>query len=186
MKTRKFLKLSAAIVATTGLGAAWLTRAENNSSGQTGTGTARKITMSELENLESNPQTIEPISLSKEEWQTHLSKSEYYVLRRAGTERPGTSYLNQEKRNGEYACAGCGLSLFSSNTKFESGTGWPSFYEPIAGRLGESTDFKIGYPRTEYHCIRCNGHQGHVFKDGPRPTGLRYCNNGVALKFVPA
>lgn len=185
MKTRKFLKLTTAIVAVTGLGVAWLSRA--------GTGNktnddpeAKEITFSEFKQLEANPAVIEPIKLSNEDWQKHLSRSQYHVLRRAGTERPGSSHLNQEKRDGEYACAGCGLSLFKSDTKFESGTGWPSFFQPIEGRMGESTDFKIGYPRTEYHCIRCKGHQGHVFKDGPRPTGLRYCNNGVALNFVPA
>ena len=184
MKTRKFLKLSTAIVAATGLGAAWLSRAGNKT--RDNAVNTKEITMSELLDLQSNPTTIEPVKLSKEDWQRHLNNAEYHVLRRAGTERPWTSHLNQEKRDGEYVCAGCNLSLFVSNTKFESGTGWPSFYEPIAGRLGESTDFKIGYPRTEYHCIRCKGHQGHVFKDGPKPTGLRYCNNGIALKFIPA
>jgi len=187
MHTRKFLKLSAAVIATTGLGAAWLSRAGTKSNDDSHNNSqARTITMSELKNLKSNPETIEPIKMSKEDWQQHLNDAQYHVLRKAGTERAGTSHLNQEKRDGEYACAGCGLSLFTSNTKFESGTGWPSFFQPIEGRLGTSTDFKIGYPRTEYHCARCNGHQGHVFKDGPKPTGLRYCNNGVALKFIPA
>lgn len=184
MQTRTFLKLSAAFFATTGLiGAAWLSRAGSKPSERP---LGKKITMSELDNLKSNPDVIEPIKLSKEDWQARLSPAEYHVLRKAGTERPSSSHLNQEKREGEYACAGCGLSLFTSATKYESGTGWPSFYQPIANRLGESIDFKIGLPRTEYHCIRCKGHQGHVFKDGPKPTGLRYCNNGVALKFIPA
>jgi peptide-methionine (R)-S-oxide reductase len=106
------------------------------------------------------------------------------VLREEATERAGTSPLNSEKRNGHFACAGCDLPLFLSSAKYESGTGWPSFYAAIAGRVETRTDLKLILPRTEYHCARCGGHQGHVFDDGPKPTGLRYCNNGVALKFV--
>lgn len=124
--------------------------------------------------------------LSKAEWRKRLPGIAYDVLREEGTERAGTSALNSEKRRGTYVCAGCALPLFKSDWKYESGTGWPSFYTAIKGALGEKTDFKIGVPRKEYHCARCLGHQGHVFPDGPRPTGLRYCNNGVALKFVPA
>ncbi len=124
--------------------------------------------------------------LSKAEWRKRLPGIAYDVLREEGTERAGTSALNGEKRRGTYVCAGCALPLFKSDWKYESGTGWPSFYTAIKGALGEKTDFKIGVPRKEYHCARCLGHQGHVFPDGPRPTGLRYCNNGVALKFVPA
>lgn len=123
--------------------------------------------------------------LSDEEWQSRLSPAAYYVLRQAGTERPWTSPLNDEKRPGTYHCAGCDLELFRSETKYDSRTGWPSFYDVIEENIGTSTDYKIGYPRTEYHCARCLGHQGHVFPDGPRPTGLRYCNNGVALTFKP-
>ncbi|MBC7165813.1 peptide-methionine (R)-S-oxide reductase MsrB [Phenylobacterium sp.] len=124
--------------------------------------------------------------LSDAEWKQRLSPAAFQVLRHEATERAGTSPLNREKRNGTYVCAGCELPLFKSEWKYDSGTGWPSFYTAIKGALGTKTDYKIGVPRTEYHCARCLGHQGHVFRDGPRPTGLRYCNNGVALKFVPA
>jgi peptide-methionine (R)-S-oxide reductase len=118
------------------------------------------------------------------EWRKMLSPAAYRVLRKADTERPYSSKLNDEKRKGIFACAGCNQRLFASGTKFESGTGWPSFYAPIAGGVGTTTDYKIGFPRTEVHCARCGGHLGHVFKDGPKPTGKRYCMNGVAMKFV--
>lgn len=124
-------------------------------------------------------------NLSASEWQDRLTAMEFNVLREEGTERAGTSPLNDEKRAGTFVCAGCALPLFKSETKYESGTGWPSFYDYIPGSLGMKEDRKFFMKRTEYHCIRCGGHQGHVFKDGPRPTGLRYCNNGVALDFVP-
>ncbi len=123
--------------------------------------------------------------LSEDEWKERLSKEAYYVLRREGTERAWTSELNEEKRPGIYACAGCGYDLFSSETKFDSGTGWPSFFDVLPNAIGTKRDIKLLVPRTEYHCARCGGHQGHVFKDGPAPTGLRYCNNGVALVFKP-
>lgn len=124
-------------------------------------------------------------NLSETDWQQRLTAQEFHVLRKEGTERAGTSPLNNEKRAGTYVCAGCALPLFKSDTKYESGTGWPSFFNYIEGSLGMKEDRKLFMKRTEYHCIRCGGHQGHVFKDGPRPTGLRYCNNGVALDFVP-
>ena len=137
-------------------------------------------------NLPKNPDTVEPLTLDKSEWQARLDADAFYVLREEGTERPFTSHLNDEKRSGEFACAGCNLVLFTHDQKFDSGTGWPSFFDAVEGRVETSTDYKLLLPRTEYHCARCGGHQGHVFKDGPNPTGLRYCNNGVALSFIPA
>lgn len=129
--------------------------------------------------------TIERITMTKAEWKEKLTPQQYDVLREEGTERPFSSPLNDEKREGTFVCAGCGLELFTSDTKYNSGTGWPSFYKAIEGHVETKVDHKIIVPRTEYHCARCGGHQGHVFDDGPQPTGLRYCNNGVALKFVP-
>jgi peptide-methionine (R)-S-oxide reductase len=121
------------------------------------------------------------------EWRVRLLPAAYDVLRHEGTEPPGSDrVMLNEHRKGTFACIGCGLPLFKSEWKFESGTGWPSFYTAIPGAFIKKTDLAIGVPRTEYHCAQCLGHHGHVFPDGPKPTGLRYCNNGVALKFIPA
>ena len=119
------------------------------------------------------------------QWRERLPRLSYEVLRREGTERAFTSPLNDEHRAGTFDCLGCGLPLFLSAWKFDSGTGWPSFWQVNRAHIGTKRDFAIGIPRTEYHCARCLGHQGHVFEDGPRPTGLRYCNNGAALRFRP-
>ncbi|MFK7962838.1 MAG: peptide-methionine (R)-S-oxide reductase MsrB [Burkholderiaceae bacterium] len=132
-----------------------------------------------------SPAAADKLEHTKDEWKQRLTPAAFDVLRKEGTERAGTSELNNEKRPGVFACAGCDLPLFTTEMKFESGTGWPSFFTAIEGTLETSTDYKLILPRTEYHCSRCGGHHGHVFNDGPQPTGLRYCNNGVALKFIP-
>jgi peptide-methionine (R)-S-oxide reductase len=126
------------------------------------------------------------VTKTAEQWKRQLTPSQYNVLRNHGTERPGTSPLNQEKRKGVFACAGCDLPLFSSDTKYESGTGWPSFWQPLPDAVGTKSDRSTLMNRTEVHCHRCGGHLGHVFEDGPKPTGLRYCMNGVAMTFKPA
>ncbi len=129
---------------------------------------------------------MKKIYKSDAEWQAQLNVAEYQVLRNEATERPYSSPLNQEKRKGVYQCRGCGLTLFKSESKFDSGTGWPSFHTAEQDCLETRRDFKLILPRTEYHCARCGGHHGHVFSDGPKPTGKRYCSNGIALQFVPS
>jgi peptide-methionine (R)-S-oxide reductase len=129
--------------------------------------------------------SAEPLTLPNAEWKKRLSAAAYDVLREEGTEPPGSSPLNREKRPGVFVCAGCSLPLFTSAMKYESGTGWPSFFTMIPGALATKTDFKLILPRTEYHCVRCGGHHGHLFDDGPAPTRQRYCNNGVVLRFIP-
>jgi peptide-methionine (R)-S-oxide reductase len=131
-------------------------------------------------------QKIEKLILSDAEWKKRLTPEQYNILRKEGTERSGTSPLNDEKRKGVFHCAGCDLAVYTSDMKYESGTGWPSFFTTLPGVFETKTDFKILYPRTEYHCARCGGHHGHVFNDGPKPTGQRWCNNGLALTFKPA
>ena len=122
---------------------------------------------------------------TEEQWRAALTPEQFEVLRKHGTERAGTSPLNKEHRSGVFRCAGCGMDLFSSDAKFDSGTGWPSFFVPLPNAIETSTDRKLGMTRIEVHCARCKGHLGHVFEDGPRPTGLRYCMNGLALAFEP-
>lgn len=140
--------------------------------------------------LEVNARAKKPrrfeVTRTDEEWRQSLTPEQYAVLRKEGTERPGSSPLNREKRQGVFHCAGCDLPLFSSETKYESGTGWPSFWKPLDNAIGTSEDRSFFMTRTEVHCRRCGGHLGHVFNDGPRPTGLRYCMNGVAMTFMPA
>ena len=127
-----------------------------------------------------------PKGLTDAQWKAKLSKNQYWILREAGTERPGTSPLNKEHRKGTFLCAGCNNELFSSATKFESGTGWPSFWQPLPHAVGTTVDRTLGMERTEVHCADCGGHLGHVFHDGPKPTGLRYCMDGDGMKFRPA
>jgi peptide-methionine (R)-S-oxide reductase len=149
-----------------------------SSTGETGpTGEAGKMT--------TTTQDVDFRKITDAEWRKRLNPQQYDVLRKHGTERAGTSPLNHEKRKGTFACAACDLPLFSSDTKFESGTGWPSFYQPLANAVETKSDRSFFMTRTEVHCARCLGHLGHVFDDGPPPTGLRYCMNGVAMKFVP-
>ena len=157
---------------------------------------AQAMTMKDIEGMQKNwrallaanfkaPAPTEPLKLPNDQWRKRLDAVQYKILREEGTERAGTSPLNAEKRPGIYACAGCDLPLFTSEMKYESGTGWPSFFTTIPGVFGTKKDYLLFAPRIEYHCIRCGGHHGHVFEDGPLPTRQRWCNNGVALKFIP-
>lgn len=138
-----------------------------------------------IQQAQANIDIIKKVVKGDDQWQADLTPAQYDVLRHEGTEAPYSSSLNDEHRVGTFVCAGCELPLFSSECKFDSGTGWPSFYDHIADHIETKRDYKMILPRTEYHCARCGGHQGHIFDDGPQPTGLRHCNNGVALKFKP-
>ena len=129
--------------------------------------------------------TVEKIRKTDAEWKAMLTADQYFVLRRGGTEPPFSNNLNHESRKGVYVCAGCELPLFKSEMKYDSGSGWPSFFSAIENHVETKRDFALIYPRTEYHCARCGGHQGHVFNDGPKPTSQRWCNNGLALLFIP-
>lgn len=135
--------------------------------------------------IKTDPITVTPLEKPHEEWRSFLSPEAYRVLFEEDTEPSGSSPLNKEYRDGTYLCAACHLPLFESKHKYESGTGWPSFTQPISGHIGTKRDFTLIWPRTEYHCARCGGHQGHVFNDGPPPRGERWCNNGLALRFIP-
>ena len=128
----------------------------------------------------------ETLTLTDDQWKQRLTPVQYDILRQEGTEAPFTSPLNSEHRAGIFACAGCGQDLFDSKTKFDSGTGWPSFYQALPGAIAKKTDTKLFMERTEYHCTRCGGHHGHIFDDGPAPTGLRHCSNGAVLTFKPS
>jgi len=150
-----------------------------------GAGMATAVTAIIAGRAFSAPKEQFEISLSDAEWRKRLGPAAFFVLRGKGTERAFTSPLDKERRAGTYLCAGCDLPLFASTAKYDSGTGWPSFSRPLPRAVATSTDYAIGYPRTEVHCRRCGGHLGHVFDDGPPPTGKRYCMNGVAMKFVP-
>ena len=130
-------------------------------------------------------ETVEKLVLANDAWKKRLTSQQYDILREEGTERPFTSALLKEHREGIFACVACDLPLFASKAKYDSGTGWPSFFEALPDHLEAKTDYKLIIARTEYHCARCGGHHGHLFKDGPAPTGLRYCSNGVVLKFIP-
>ena len=125
------------------------------------------------------------LKMKSKDWDSNLTPEQNYILKQEGTEPPGSSPLNNEKREGTYHCAGCGIKLFDSSMKFDSGTGWPSFFKSLPNVFETKTDNLIGYPRTEYHCKNCKGHHGHLFDDGPKPTGKRYCNNGTCLVFKP-
>lgn len=146
-------------------------------------GTAIAVSLSGCGNASARKSGYE-FTLTDAQWRQRLSPAAYQTLRHEATERPFTSALNKEKRKGVFACAGCALPLFASATKYDSGTGWPSFWKPLANAVGEKTDTLLGFPRTEVHCRRCGGHLGHVFDDGPAPTGKRYCMNGVAMRFT--
>jgi peptide-methionine (R)-S-oxide reductase len=185
MKRRQFVKTLAASAAATAGGFTVFNVFGQRDSREPAAPSAEQIKLA-LQQANGPKPVIEKLTLKNEEWKKRLSADQYRVLRDEGTERAGTSPLNNEKRKGVFHCAGCDLPVFTSEMKYESGTGWPSFFTTLPGAFATSTDYKLIYPRTEYHCARCGGHHGHVFKDGPQPTRERWCNNGVALVFKPA
>jgi peptide-methionine (R)-S-oxide reductase len=183
MKRRDLLRIAAAapillVVARTG-------RAARPAHDETSIEALRRRWRDSLPPGYAPPDVGDRVERSRSDWQRRLEPLQFDVLREQGTERAFTSPLNDEKRTGIFACAGCDLPLFTSAMKYDSGTGWPSFFTTIPGVFGTQTDWKLLAPRTEYHCLRCGGHHGHVFDDGPPPTGERWCNNGVALRFLP-
>jgi peptide-methionine (R)-S-oxide reductase len=183
MDRRSWLRLLA-LTPLAGLGGSWLARSAF-AKGEKAVEQLQKNWKSLLAAGADVASGIEPLTLSDAEWKKRLAPAAYDVLRREGTERAGSSPLDREKRPGVFVCAGCRLPLYTSVMKFDSGTGWPSFFTTIPSAFSTRRDFKLIYPRTEYHCARCGGHHGHLFDDGPEPTGLRYCNNGAALAFIP-
>jgi peptide-methionine (R)-S-oxide reductase len=185
MDRRKFITSTFAVTASLGLGSVIFSAFSEPAFKKSKTALAVEQEWREfLPKSYNDSLVLTPLELSEQEWQQRLSSAAFRVLREEKTERPGSSALNEQHSKGVYACEGCNLPLFTSAMKFESGTGWPSFTTHIPGHLGTKKDYKMIWPRTEYHCIRCRGHQGHVFDDGPKPTGQRWCNNGIALKFI--
>ncbi len=177
---------SALFMTCVGLAAlATLAACNGGDSATAGATLAARDVVTETADSAAEPPGFPAIEKSAEQWREALPADRYRVLFEEDTERPFSSPLNDEKRKGTFVCAACNLALFESGAKFNSGTGWPSFYQPITGRTASKKDYRLLYPRTEYHCARCGGHQGHVFNDGPPPTGQRWCNNGLALRFVP-
>jgi peptide-methionine (R)-S-oxide reductase len=185
MKRREFLSFIAALPLAIGMGGCARSEEPADAGGGASLEEIRRNWESLLARGADVTLSTEPIERSAEEWKRILTDAQFRVLRQEGTERPFSSPLDDEKRPGVYVCAGCALPLFSSRMKFDSGTGWPSFFTHIPGHVGTKRDFSLFLLRTEYHCIRCGGHQGHVFNDGPPPTRERWCNNGVALRFIP-
>jgi peptide-methionine (R)-S-oxide reductase len=184
MKRRNFLfglaTVGAGLATTVGVGKSVLAQKSSGDAPD-----AEKVKMA-LQQAGGPEPKIEKLTLSEAEWKKRLTSPQFAVLRDEGTERSGTSPFNDEKRKGVFHCAGCDHPVFTSEMKYESGTGWPSFFTTLPGAFEKKTDFKLIYPRTEYHCAKCGGHHGHIFKDGPAPTGQRWCNNGVSLVFKPA
>jgi peptide-methionine (R)-S-oxide reductase len=189
MKRRSFLTNTITLISTTAVAAGGFSVLKNlfaqRSSGGPVDPAPAQVKIA-LEQAKGAAPKIEKLELPDAEWKKRLTPQQFAVLRDESTERPNSSPFNSEKRKGVFHCAGCDHPVFTSEMKFESGTGWPSFFTTLPGAFNKKTDFKLIYPRTEYHCAKCGGHHGHIFKDGPAPTGERWCNNGVSLVFKPA